>query len=457
MDLIAKLAKYITKVHFEDLPQDAVLVAKKSLIDTIGAIIAGSSVDGCKLLVDYVKQCRGEPFATVAVFGDRIWAPLAAQANGAMARAREIDDVSDIRPLHPSASIISSCMAIKEHEGITNGKDLITGIVLGQDLVMRFSSATTSPAFSGRYNLFKVFACTGSTAKLLKLTEDQTWNAMGIAYSQMPADMQALADGSMTAYITQGTRARAAVEAVLMTQKGITGTRNVLEGQYGFFKAFEPNSDLDVLTVDLGKRFAGIDISLKPYSSCRGTHQPIELAQTFFREGLKAGEIDQVIVKCCDECYRIVGQPIDAKRKPRNLVEANFSTPFTVATALVKGDVFIDQMNEETVKDPQILDLAQCVTPVVDPDREIMGRAVGSVVMEVRTKDGRLLSKESKFPKGSPENPLSLDDCIAKFRKAAAHSYRSFHKSQLERIIDMVGNLENLRDANTLISSLVPT
>jgi 2-methylcitrate dehydratase PrpD len=456
MDLIGTLVKHVSKVYFEDLPQEAVLVAKKSLIDTIGAIIAGSSVDGCRLFVDYAKHCRGEPYATVAVFGCKIWAPLAAQANGAMARAREIDDVSDIRPLHPSASIISSCLAISEHQGATNGKELITGIVLGQDIIMRFSSAITSPVLSGRYNLFKVFACAGAAGKLLRLTEDQIWNAMGIAYSQMPADMQALIDGTMTAYITQGTRARAAVESVLMARKGITGTRNVLQGQYGFFKAFEPNSDLNALISDLGKRFAGVDISVKLYSSCRATHQPIELAQTFAKEGLKVGEIDQITIKCCAECYKLVGQPAEVKRKPRTFVDGNFSIPFTVAVALVKGDVFIDQMSDETVKDPRILEIAQRITCVVDPEREVPGRAVGSVIMEVKTKDGRTLRKETRFPKGSSANPATLDDCITKFLKAAVHSHRPFEKRQLSRIIDIVGDLENLKNVNTLVSLLVP-
>ena len=180
---------------------------------------------------------------------------------------------------------------------------------------------------SGRFYLFKVFACAGWAGKLLGLTEDRMWNAMGIAYSQMPANIQALTDGVMTAYITQGTRARAAVEAVLMANHGITGTRNVLQGQYGFFKAFEPDSDIDVLTAELGTRFAGVDIAVKLYSACRFTHQPIELAQRFFQEGLKPADIDRITVRCGAECYKLVGQPLEEKHNPRTYVDGNFSIP----------------------------------------------------------------------------------------------------------------------------------
>ncbi len=105
------------------------------------------------------------------------------QANGAMARAREIDDVSDIRPVHRSASIIPTSLAIAERQGTISGKESITVVALGQDLAMRFSlAAKTSCVILGRYNLFRVLACTDLGGKLLGLTEDQLWNAMGIAH-----------------------------------------------------------------------------------------------------------------------------------------------------------------------------------------------------------------------------------------------------------------------------------
>lgn len=457
MDLMQELVRYVSRLRFEHLSQDAVAVAKKSVIDTIGAIIAGSSVEGCKLLMDYVRAYRGPEESTIAVFGDKASAPLAALVNGAMARAREIDDVCEIRPLHPSASVIPTCFAIAEKQGTVTGTEFITAVAIGQDLAIRFNLATTkSCVASGRYNLFKIFACVGSGGKLLQLTEDQLWNAMGIAYSQMPGDMQALTDGAMTAYITQGTRAKAAIEAILMAERGITGSRNVLEGQYGFFKAFEPDCDLASLSFDLGKRFAGEDISIKLYTGCRFTHQPIELAQNFAREGLKPSEVDKVTVKCCAECYKLVGQPVEEKQRPRTRVDANFSIPFTVATALVKGDVFIEHVNDETIRDPEILDIAQRVTPVIDPEREIVNQVVGSVIMEITTKDGRKLVKETKVPKGHPKNPASMADCIAKFQKAAVHSRYPYSKKQLNKIVDIVGCLEKLDTMNKLISLLVP-
>ena len=186
MDIMEILVKHLMRITFEDLPPELVSVTKKSVIDTLGVMIAGSSVKGCKLLVDYIKEWGGREDSTIAVFGGKVPCGLAAQANGAMARALEIDDVFDIFPLHPSASIFPTCLAVAERQGGISGKEFITAVALGHDLVIRMALAIkVSPILSGRYNLFKIFAFTGSAGKLLRLTEDQLLNTMGIAYSQM--------------------------------------------------------------------------------------------------------------------------------------------------------------------------------------------------------------------------------------------------------------------------------
>jgi len=456
MDLMGKIVKHILGIQFDDLPQEVVSVTKRSVIDTLGVMFAGSSVEGCRLLIDFLRYCGGRPESTIAVFGDKLPAALAAQANGAMSRVLEIDDCWDQRPIHLSASVIPTCLAISERCGNISGRELITAIALGQDLSMRFCSAINPGMMaSGRYNLFEVFAYTASAGKLLGFTEDKLWNAMGIAYSQMPGDMQAMSDGAMTAYITQGTRNKAAIEAALMAERGITGTKNVLQGRYGFFTAYEPNPDLDILTNELGKQFLGVDIAIKLYSACRYTHEAIELAQDFSKEGIKPEQVDQITVKCGTECYEMVCQPIEEKRNPKTPVDGNFSIPFTVASALVNGDVFIDEVTDETIKDPFILEIAERVVPVVDPHLNT-DLIVGSAVMELKMKDGQILIKKRDFPKGNPRNPASIEDCIEKFRKAASHSRISFLPTQLDEIVDIILNLDKQKNVNQLVELMVP-
>jgi len=456
MDVAETLARHVAHTTFEDLPPEVVSVTKKSVIDTLGVMIAGSSVDGCKLLMDYIREWRGRPESTIAVFGDKVPACLAAQANGAMARALEIDDVLDIFPLHPSGSIIPACLAVSERRRGITGKEFITAAALGHDLAIRLAVSTkVSPILSGRYNLFEVFAFTGSAGKLLGLSEDQLLNAMGIAYSQMVGDGQAAEDGAMTSYIQQGTRSKSAIEAALMAQKGITGTRNVFQGQRGFFNAFEPNPNLEMLLSGLGEAYRGLDLCVKLYSSCRLTHEAIEAAQALKEEGLKPNEIAQITARVSEQCYSLVCQPLDLKYNPKTPVEAQFSLPYTTAAAFVKGDVFIEEVSEQALKDRRILDLARRVTPVMDPQCQT-GTSVGALIMEVKTRSNETIVRRVDFPKGNPKNPASMEDCIRKFRKCSSYSARPFPERQVEKIVEFVSDLEKLEDITLLAGLLAP-
>jgi 2-methylcitrate dehydratase PrpD len=457
MDMMATLVKNLSAVGFDDLTLEAVEAAKKAIIDTLGAMIAGSSVDGCQILVEYIKELGGPGESTIAVFGVKAPSYLVAQANGAMARALEIDDVSDEFVLHPSVSIVPACLAAAEKTGEINGKELIAAVALGQDIMFRMVAATKLSAIvSGRYNLFRVFASAGAVGKIMGLSEDQLLDAEGIAYSQMAGDGQSARDGAMTSYIQSGTVAKSAIESVLLAQRGIVGAKNVLQGPSGYFKAIEPDPNFDALTSDLGKTFRGAEICIKPYTSCRQTHEAIDLALFIKREtGIDINRIAKIIVRVNDQCYNLVCHPLDQKRHPTSMVDAQFSLPYTVAAALAKGDIFIDEVNEPVIKDPMILSLAQRVTPVVDAQCQ-SELVLGSTIMEVTTHEDKVILKETRFPRGNYKNPLSINDVIDKFKKCVNYSERAFPNDQVEKILDLLYNLENLKDVTKLAGMLTP-
>ena len=117
MDLMMTLVKHIVGTNFSNLTPQSVTAARNAIVDTVGNMIAGSSVKGCQLLVQAIKEMGGTGENTVAVFGERVAFNMAALANGAMARAMDIDDVSDVLPLHPSVIIVPTAMAVADWRG----------------------------------------------------------------------------------------------------------------------------------------------------------------------------------------------------------------------------------------------------------------------------------------------------------------------------------------------------
>jgi len=458
MDIMETLVRNIVSIKFEDLPPEAITATKKSIIDTLGVMIAGSSVEGCRLLVEHIKEWGGHEESTIVVFGDKAPSNLAAQANGAMARALEIDDVTDFFPLHPSASIVPTCLAIAERVGKIDGREFIAAVALAQDLIIRMALANKlDPIVSGRYNLFKIFPSTGAAGKLLRLDEEHLLNAMGIAYSQMVGDGQAAGEGVMTSYVQQGTASKSAIESALLAKVGITGTKNVLQGQRGFYNAFEPDPDLDALTSGLGKKFMGVEISIKLYTSCRCTHEAIDLALDMISEkGINPSRIDQITVKVNDETHNLVCQPLDRKCHPETLVDAQFSLPYAVAAAMVRGDFFIEELNDQAIRDPDIIKLTQRVIPTVDSECQT-DLVIGSTIMEIKMQNAQTFSKKIQFPRGNPENPVGMDAVIEKFKKCVNYSIRPFPKEDINKIVDLLCNLDQVEDVTQLIQLLAPT
>jgi 2-methylcitrate dehydratase PrpD len=457
MDIMASLVKNISKTGFNDLTPESVTAAKKGIVDTVGVMIAGSSIRGCQLLIEAIKEIGGKEESTIAIFGDKVPSCLAALANSAMARAMDIDDVNDAFPLHPDVVIVPTALAMAEGNRGIKGLDLITAVALGQDLMVRMAYATkVNPVISGRFNLFKVFAATGVAGKLMGLNEEQLSNAMGIAYSHLIGDAQSMHEGVMTMYIQEGEAAKSGIEAAIFASHGITGTQNVLQGRKGFFQAFEPDPNLGVLTNELGSTFRGADIAIKPYASCRSSHEAIDLALSMVKEkGIDPNRIDRITVRVSDITYDLTCHPLDQKRRPRDRIEAQFSIPFTVAAALIRGDFFINELSDEIITNEEILRLAARVTPVLDKECQT-NLTLGLTVMEIETIDGQRYSERKLFPRGNPKNPMSMEDCLEKVKKCVKFAYQPFPDDQIDRIVSMLSNLEHLEDVQQLIQLLVP-
>ena len=324
---------------------------------------------------------------------------------------------------------------------------------------MRMAYATKlNPFISGRFNLFKVFGGTAAAGKLIGLTEEQLINAMGIAYSQMVGgDSQALHEGAMTSYIQEGFVAKCAVESVILALGESQAQETCYQGPRGFFGAYEPDPYLDALTLELGTVYKGIDISIKPYASCRSSHEAVDLAISMVNEfKIDPASIKEVVVRVNDVTYRLTCDPVDQKLRPKNQTEAQFSLPFIVATALKRKDFFIGELTDEVLNDEEILQLTARVRPVLDRECQT-DLMLGKTVMEIATKDGQNFSMKKAVPKGNPGDPMDTEQCLNKLRKCAKYSYYPFTDNHIARITDMLSEIEKLQDVRKLIQQLAPS
>jgi len=461
MDAVVEIAENAESARFEGIPPKAREMTKRFILDTLGTTLAGSSAPGAEAVIDLLRSWGGKKEATIFVFGGKVPAPHAALANSVMAHARDFDDTHDGAVVHANVAVLPSALACAEALGRVSGKALITAVGLGVDLTCRLGLAvgkgadfTVRPPGFVRTSVCGIFGAALACGKILGLDVAGLRNALGIALSQASGTRQAVADLSLIKRMQPAFAAMAGTLSAFLAKGGITGPKEVLEGKYGFFNLYWNGAySREDLLDNLGQRFEGENLSFKPYPCCRYAHGSIEATLNLvLSRNLSPTEVSEVLVHVPTlKFFDLVSRPFEIKGDPQ--VDAQFSIPYTTAAAILRRRVFLDDFEEAAIRDPQVKSLSEKVKVLQDLKPESRD-SLGPVVVEIQTSDGKIYREEVQKFKGSPGHPLTMEECVEKFRGCARFSIRPMKEAQLERLVDMVGNLEEMKNVKELTSLL---
>lgn len=414
-----RIAKHVAELTFDALPEATVAATRRSLLDTIGVMLGASG------LAEEARPYRQHALAGGAgpsrLLGtpDRVMPAMAALANGALAHALDFGDTFDAGPAHPSAAVVPALLALADADPAIDLGSLLAAMTAGTDLACRLSIASHEPYEArGWYPppLVGMIAAAAASARLLGLDAAGVRHAMGLAMLQGSFPGEIKYDGTAPIRaVREGFAARAAVEAALLARVGARAFAEPLAGKAGFFAVYGGGAPTGRLTDGLGARFLGDGVSLKPWPSCRGTHAYVEAAlalrpqaagRRIARIEAETGLIQEMLIR-----------PQPAKAAPDSAIQAKFSIPFTVAYALVHGELTLDSFAAGARGDPDVLTLAALVMERRNPawGREFAASGALSIFFE----DGTRLDCEVLVPQGSPERPLSDAEVVAKFVRCA--------------------------------------
>jgi 2-methylcitrate dehydratase PrpD len=451
-----QIAKYIANLAYEDLPIDVVDSTKKFIVDTLGVAIAGSNYSICDRIADQARSWGGKEESTVLVYGDRVPCHHAAMANATMARALDFGGVYEKTATHPNETVIPVALALAEREK-ASGEDVIIAVTLGIDLTCRLKGAVKKTrGFVGE----SVFGGSAVTARILKLDEGETLNALGIAYCLLAGTYQMVLENVSYLHLCHGMRSATGILSGFFAQQGVTGPRDFLEGDYGLYNTYENREDCDPseLIRDLGERFESVNVSIKPYPTCKFTHAAIYCTLELMSEQkVRPGDVDEITVGLNHLAYQLTGAPKDEKRRPQQPIEAQFSIPYLVGTAVINRDVLIEHVTESHwLNKPDILKMAERVKCHIDNEveREYCDTGSMGAKVTIRTREGNTFEKRIDAVIGHPDNPLSFDQVVEKFRKCVLHAARPLPQTNIEEAIDMLSNLEQVRDFSGLCGLL---
>ena len=447
------------ETDFDKFPPEAVEAAKKLIIDILATTTAGSTAQIIPELAKYYADLGGRADASIFVYGDKIPAPNAAMINAAMGHSRDWDDTLEDIVIHETVSMIPACFAVAEQMGNVSGKDFLKAIIVGCDVTSRVGYGAGWGSIESGWNftsLLSYFGCAMASSFLKGQTTEQIANSAGIVLSQCAGAVQPVNDAVLTKRCQPGFAAFAGVQASNWTEFGLTGCRNVLEGKSAFYNNyFRKNYTRENILKDLGEFWHIVNLSFKLYPCCRFTHCAIDCAKKLVAQyGIKPEEIISIDAGTTAHGHATVCEPVEVRTHPKTLVECQFSIPFTVASAIIRGNVDLTTFEPENRADAKVLDLCARVHTYVDEEIERdfnFGCPPARITIHTARGD---FSDIVLHASGSIEEMIDMDAVVAKYMSTKPFATYPVRDGAFEGIVEIVKNLENCDNVNVLIDAV---
>jgi 2-methylcitrate dehydratase PrpD len=332
----------------------------------------------------------------------------------------DLDDTHAEGSLHPGACVIPAAFAAAEMEG-RSGAQTLEGIVAGYEVACRLALALPGAAHYERgfhpSATCGAFGAAAAAARVLGLDAARISSALGVALSQSAGTLQFLENGAWTKRFQVGWAAMAGLSAAILARAGFKGAERALEGRYGFLQTYAPAPDAARATAGLGQSYELMATAVKPYPSCRYGHAGIDAALALRREHrLEPNEIESVTYGLSRAGLRLIGLPAEQKATPRNVVDAQFSAPFVLASALATGSM--DWDSYALLDDPGIRALMRKITCEHDEGIEAEFPANMSGRITIQARGGRF-ERKVVVPRGEPGNFPTAEELRAKFSTLA--------------------------------------
>lgn len=459
-----RLAEFVVQTRFEDLSPCAVEMTKRVILDALGVSLAASGLDPlCKPFVEQALSLQGRAESSLIGLAGKVPAELAALANGALAHALDFEDTHEPSQTHPNAAAIPAALAVTEALGNVDGKSFITAIAVGCEIATRLSLAGDPQDAGGRSKgfypppLFSTFGATAAVAHLLGLDATQVLDAFSLTLCRSSYSAELIdSPQSHLRAIREGFAAQTAVSACQLAARGVRGFELPFEGAAGFYHLYGSGRfDSSRLLAGLGESWQIEATSFKAWPSCRGTHLYLQAAlELQQRHAFAMTDIDSISA-CITPFGKMLVEPAASKMRPMTAIDAKFSIPFTVATALVHGAVTLDSYSPQALQDSRVLDLAGRMTYRMEPEVARPRSEGGGDCLHITLRNGTVLSGGVECLYGSVQQPMSQAELLQKFVDCASHAPKRRTHTELASAAATLLSLENVSDVGTVLPLLL--
>ena len=424
--IVDSLVEYMLAARRAKLPEEVIQKGKGHLLDSLAAIVSGSTLKPGKLGLQHARQQGGREECSVLGSSLKTTPILAAFANGMSGHADETDDSNS--QLHPGCAIVPAALAIAESRE-RSGDALLRAVILGYDIGFRFHQA-----FEPRSTSFgATFGSAAAAGTLAELDDLHLRYLISYAAQQASGSRAWVGDDDHIekAFDYAAMPARNGVTAALLIQSGFTGNRDVLEGDQGIIKTYAPCDPAKILS-ELGQRFTITSCLVKKYPVGSPMMETVDATLALLsKQAINPEQIEKVTVRIPESGARTVNN--------RHMPDVNVQ--FMVSAILLEGKLTFEMAHDyERFQNPRVLALKDKVQLVGDNEMERSGHRFQGLV-EVTLKDGQTLREHVINCRGRPENPMSPDEVE---KKAAWLMEPILGQKNVDQIIDSIRRIESL-------------
>jgi 2-methylcitrate dehydratase PrpD len=404
------LGRFVTESRFEALPEALRHEGRRSILNHVGCALGVARDPAVITALEIMRDASGKPSATVLGQRDRLGVMEAAFVNAIASNLLDYDDTHLRTVIHPSAPVAPVAFALGEETG-ASGAEVLHAFLLGAEIACRIGNAVSPGHYARGWHITAscgVFGAAAAAARLMRLSAEQTADALGIAASQSGSIVENLATAAKN--IGVGNAARNGILAARFAARGYCAAPFAIEGPLGWARAMGDEPVLAEITEGLGQSWEIARNTYKPYAAGIVFHAVIDACLALREQlGNAVAHIKSVTV-AGDALLLARGD-----RVVRNERDTRVSIHHCAAIALLLGRADVADFEMPAVQDPALAVLRAKLVAECDAS---LPRGAARVTITLA--DGSTHQASVEHPRGSAERPLSDDELAAKYRANAA-------------------------------------
>jgi 2-methylcitrate dehydratase PrpD len=444
MEVTKILAQFVVDSRYDAIPATVRHEAKRSVLNWLGCAIGASRHEGIDIALAALGAFSGPAQASVLGRGERLDIMHAALVNGISSHLFDFDDTHLKTVIHPSGPVASALLALAEYQPMS-GADFLHAFILGVEVECRIGNAVYPSHYDIGWHITGtagVFGAAAAVGRALKLNAQQMTWALGIAATQSSGLREMF--GTMCKPFHPGRAAQNGMTAAFLASKNFTSSERGIEAPRGFANVLATARNYDEITRKLGATWEVALNTYKPFACGIVIHPIIDGCIQLRNEyKLTAADIDSIALRVHPLVLELTG-----KKTPRVGLEGKFSVFHSAAVAIIHGEGGEDVYSDACVRDPQVIQLRDKVSAVVDKTVH-----EDAAHITITLTDGRVLAKHVEHAIGSLARPMSDGDLEAKFRKFAKGILLT---GETDALINLCWSIDSLKDAGEVARAAVP-